>query len=281
MVHHKILRNLLIFCALNGILNGQLRLSIVEYRPFPEDISLLGLKPDLLNWSIANRFLLLDKTRHELIDLGPFGDLVLSSSFGQRSHHYGELIWMGNSHHGIWIVDRLENKISILDYNLNQITSVDLEPRIFPEHAAVDPWGRVFLYSNQFNSIFLYDGELDQQPFINLNRVINISSCLKDMEINQDGELAILDCEGIVHLFHTLGKFQHSYPSNVQEAKYLTAIRSKWLVFNSAGNGKSIVSQEPISIPGVSIPILDISSINRSLAILSYDHILVVNVQTY
>ena len=70
---------------------------------------LLGLKPDLLNWSIANRFLLLDKTRHELIDLGQFGDLLFSSSFGQNSHHYGELIWMGNSHHGIWIIDRLEN----------------------------------------------------------------------------------------------------------------------------------------------------------------------------
>ena len=262
------------------ILRGQVSLNIVEYRPFPEKIILLDLQPDLLKWSIANRFLLLDKSKHELIELGPFGDVAFSSGFGLRSHRFGELIWMGISPHGIWIVDRLDNQITVLDYHLNPVSSNGFEPRIFPEYAAVDPWGRVFLYSNQYNSIFLYETELDQQPFIDLNRVVDIGSCIKDMEINQDGELAILDCEGTVHFFHLLGKLRNSYPSHVRQAKFLTAVRSKWFVFNSDGNGKSVQDQEPVSIPGASIPILDITSMNRSIAILARDHILVLDVKS-
>ena len=102
---------------------------------------------------------------------------------------------------------------------------------------------------------------------------------LKDMEINQDGELAILDCEGTVHFFHVLGNLRYSYPSHVQQAKFLTAVRNKWFVFNSEGNGRSVQDQEPVSIPGASIPVLDITSMNRSIAILARDHILVLNVQ--
>ncbi len=279
-MHQKKLRLFFILWVLTGILTGQVSLNIAEYRPFPEKIMLLDLQPDLLSWSIANRFLLLDKSKHELIELGPFGDVVLSSGFGRRSHRYGELIWIGNSPHGIWIVDRLDNQISVLDYRLNPVTSDGFEPRIFPEHAAVDPWGRVYLYSNQYNSIFLYEGGLDQQPLINLNRVVDIRACLKDMEINQDGELALLDCEGTVHFFHALGKLRHSYPSHVQQAEFLTAVRNKWFVFNSAGNGRSVRDQELVSIPGASIPVLDIASMNRSIAVLSRDHILVLNVQS-
>tara|TARA_Y100000590_G_scaffold467959_1_gene648763 strand:+ start:3490 stop:4332 length:843 start_codon:yes stop_codon:yes gene_type:complete len=280
-VHQKKHRAFFILWALTVIIRGQVSLDIAEYRPFPEKIMLLDLKPDLLNWSIANRFLLLDKSKHELIELGPFGDVVLSSGFGLRSQRYGELIWMGISPHGILIVDRLGNQITVLDYRLNPVTSNGFEPRIFPEHAAVDPWGRIYLYSNQYNSIFLYDGELDQQPLIDLNRVVEIGSCLQDLEINQDGELAILDCEGTVHFFHVLGNLQYSYPSHVRQAKFLTAVRNKWFVFNSEGNGRSVQDQEPVSIPGASIPVLDITSMNRSIAILARDHILVLNVQSH
>ena len=280
-MYQKKLRAFFIIWALTVIIKGQVSLDIAEYRPFPEKIMLLDLKPDLLNWSIANRFLLLDKSKHELIELGPFGDVVLSSGFGLRSQRYGELIWMGISPHGILIVDRLGNQITVLDYRLNPVTSNGFEPRIFPEYAAVDPWGRIYLYSNQYNSIFLYEGELDQQPLIDLNRVVDIGSCLQDMEINQDGELAILDCEGTVHFFHVLGNLRYSYPSHVRQGKFLIAVRNKWFVFNSEGNGRSVQDQEPVSIPGASIPVLDITSMNRSIAILARDHILVLNVQSH
>ena len=57
---HQILRNyfiLLLFCFYS-VLGISPKLSIVEYRPFPEKISLLGIEPTQLNWSIANKFLL-------------------------------------------------------------------------------------------------------------------------------------------------------------------------------------------------------------------------------
>ena len=150
-MRQKIIREFFFLFAFPASLISQVSLDIVEYRPFPEKIMLLDLKPDLINWSIANQFLLLDKSRQELIGLGPFGDIIFSTSFGIRSQRYGDLIWVGNSASGIWIVDRLENQITLLDYQLNPITSDGFEPRIFPEHAAIGPWGKVYLYSNQYN----------------------------------------------------------------------------------------------------------------------------------
>tara|TARA_B100000686_G_C16806440_1_gene991150 strand:- start:14909 stop:15751 length:843 start_codon:yes stop_codon:yes gene_type:complete len=280
-LRQKIIREFFFLFAFPASLISQVSLDIVEYRPFPEKIMILDLKPDLINWSIANQFILLDKSRQELIGLGPFGDIIFSSSFGLRSQRYGDLIWVGNSASGIWIVDRLENQITLLDYQLNPITSDGFEPRIFPEHAAIGPWGKVYLYSNQYNSIFLYDQKLEQQPFIDLNRVIDFKVCLMDIEINQEGELAILDCDGNVHLFNKLGRFRNSYPSKIKSANFIVASRNKWFVFNIKGEGKSIFDHEIISIPGASIPVLDIASMNRSIAVLSNDHILVLNVKTY
>ena len=61
-----------------------MNLSIAEYRPFPEKISLLDIEPTQVNWSIANRFLLLDENKRELLELGPFGDLNLAGGLGRQ-----------------------------------------------------------------------------------------------------------------------------------------------------------------------------------------------------
>ena len=42
-----------------------------------------------------------------------------SSGLGKRQRFYGELIWAGISPIGIQVIDRLENKVIILDLNLN------------------------------------------------------------------------------------------------------------------------------------------------------------------
>ena len=94
-----------------SLLIGQSRLTIVEYRPFPDDLSILNLIPTKVNWSIANKFLLLDQDNSELFEIGPFGDINLSSGIGMQNNRYGELIWMGVSPLGIQVVDRLENEI--------------------------------------------------------------------------------------------------------------------------------------------------------------------------
>jgi len=56
-------------------------------------------------------------------------------------------------------------------------------------------------------------------------------------------------------------------------------LRDDWLVFNNNGDGLSILLNKVLEIPEVSIPILDIKSMNRSVAVLSKDHILILNAQ--
>ena len=56
-------------------------------------------------------------------------------------------------------------------------------------------------------------------------------------------------------------------------------LRDDWLVFNNNGAGLSILLNKLLEIPEVSIPILDIKSMNRSVAVLSKDHILILNAQ--
>lgn len=267
-----------IFWANVGL--AQFSVSIAEYRPFPEKIELLGIEPTKVGWSIANNLLLLDVNHSELIELSSFGDVTLSGGFNQRSSSFNELIWMGLSPNGIQVVDRLENKIITLDYRLNSMGESKLNRHIFPELGALDSWGRLFLYSRTYNVIFSVEQKrLIETPFIDLTKEFGKSVCLKDLEVNQDGELAFLDCDGTVHIFNRLGQVQLYYPSKIDNAEFLVPVRQRWFVFNTQGEGRSIKTNETVTIPVASLPVVDIASLNRSLAILSNDHILILDVK--
>ena len=259
---------------------SQVKLSIVEYRPFPEKLSILDIEPSRINWSIANKFILLDERNRELFELGPFGNLNLNGGFGKTVSRYGELVWMGISPAGIQLVDRLENEIVILDYRLDPIQTIPLDERIFPEQATLDPWGRLFLYSRGYNSIYLYENfHLDKMPFIDLSKIFSSGFCLQDLGVNQDGEIALLGCDGIFHSFSYNGQKLLSFPSTINNAQFLVSVRDDWFIFNSNGDGISIKTETPLSIPGSSIPVIDIASMNRSIAILANDHILILDVK--
>ena len=70
------------------------------------------------------------------------------------------------------------------------------------------------------------------------------------------------------------GSFINPYPKTRGKKK-----KDKWYVFNKEGNGQSIIETIILQIPAVSLPIKDIKSMNRSLAILSNDHISILNVK--
>ncbi len=273
-------RSFIFILYFTGFCTGQVNLSIVEYRPFPEKISLLDIEPTQVKWSIANRFLLLDENKRELLELGPFGDVNLAGGLGRQRSRYGELVWMGISPEGIRVVDRLENEIAHLDYRLNPVQTVALDQRIFPEMAALDPWGRLFMYTRTYNGIYIFEkSHLDKVPFISFSKEFSSTFCMKAMEINQDGELAVLGCDGIFHYFTQNGQRQASFPSTIEQAEFLVSVRRDWLIFNREGHGISVNSQAHLSIPGSSVPVIDIASMNRSIAVLSKDHILILDVK--
>ena len=208
------------------------------------------------------------------------GDVQMVGGFGRQNYTFVEPVWMGVTPGGILVVDRLDNRIISLDYRLNFIHSSVLEPRIFPELAAVDPWGELFLYSSQYHSIFsVKRGVIDPIPHIDLNTYSDIRSCVREIAVNQDGTIGVLTCDGNVHLFSRLGQYHRSIPALVSKTYFLVPLRNDWFVFNQNGNGVSILDNVKLEIPGVSVPVMDIKGLNRSIAVLSKDHILILNVQ--
>ena len=202
-----------------------------------------------------------------------------SSGLGKRQNLYGELIWAGISPIGIQVIDRLENKVIILDLNLNFIHNFLINHSLYPEIAEIDPWGNLFMYSNTYNGIFILENNnILSEPFIDFSKEFHSNYCIKDFAINSNGEVGILGCDGKFNQFSQNGLKKKSIPVKISNPSFLISIRDDWFVFNVDGECLSISSYEKISLPKISLPILDIATINRSIAILTREQILVLNV---
>jgi len=270
-------RSLLIF-LFTFTIKGQSVFNIVEYKSFPSELKILDIYPDKIEWGVANGFLLLDKINNQMVSLNSFNEVKLFGGFAKKQLSLSGPIWMGIAPKGITLIDRLDNKVIFIDYRLSYMNEVSIEPRIYPDIAVIDNWGNIYMYSNQYNSIFVFkDKSLDKRPHIDLNRYKNIEYCIKSMSINQDGDLALLSCENSIHLFTRYGEYKKSYFPNLITIDFLVSIRERWFVFNKDGFGKSLILNEDYNLPNVSTPIIDIKSMNRSLAVLSKDHILILN----
>ena len=270
----------LIYLCFSFCIGQGLKLTISDYKPFPEKIFSLGIEPTQLEWSLVNKFLLLDENRTDLISLDHYGNLSLTSGFSNQNSRFGELIWMGVAPNGIRLIDRIENEIIFLDYRLNPIQTITLEHRIFPELATIDPWGRIYLYSKSYNGIFIFErAELNTIPFIDLSKEDQSFYCITDLASSQDGDLAVLFCDGSVKQYSRNGKIKFSTFTKINDPSFLVALANDWLVFNRQGKGESINSGDQLFIPNSSVPVTDIKTLDQSMAVLTKDHILILDVK--
>ena len=267
--------------AYSCIVFSQVTLSISDYYPFPPELSDLNVNPDVLEWGVAGSFLLLDQKENQLVSIGSLNGFQTVGGFGLNSYSFTEPVWVGVEPNGISVLDRLENKIILLDYRLNYMTAISLEPRIFPELAVIDKYGLIYIYSSQYHSIFKFESKrLRKVPHIDLNRFSDIDYCINKLAVNQDGDFGLLDCNNIVYLFSKNGAYKGSFSSEINKPIFLVPIREHWFVFNDKGDGESVLNKSlTFRIPAISTPIVDIKNMNRSLAILSKDHISILNVK--
>ena len=254
---------------------------IVDYKIFPPEMEILDIKPDIVEWGVGGSYLLLDKINHQLVSVGSLSGMQMVGGFGRKTVSFSEPVWVGVAPDGILLIDRLENKIILLDYRLTYMYDISLEPRLYPDLAAIDNWGTIYMYSSQYHSIFaLKQKTLIQSPYIDLRTFNNIDYCLSQIEINRAGNVGILGCDNSIHIFSRHGRYQKSYYPDLVSVDFLVALRDDWLLFNKDGDGLSLLSNERITIPDVSVPIKDIKSMNKSVAVLSKDHILILNAQS-
>ena len=254
-------------------MQAQTVFKIADYKMFPPEMEILDIKPDIVEWGVGGSYLLLDKINHQLVSVGSLSGMQMVGGFGRKAVSFSEPIWVGVAPDGILLIDRLENKIILLDYRLTYMYDISLEPRLYPDIAAIDHWGTVYMYSSQYHSIFaLKQKTLIQNPYIDLRTFNNIDYCLSQIEINQGGNIGLLGCDNSVHIFSRHGKYQKSYYPDLVSVDFLVALRDDWLLFNKDGDGLSLLSNERLTIPDVSVPIKDIKSMNKSVAILSKEY---------
>ena len=252
---------------------------IKEYFPLPERISELGLKPTKFSWSIGNQFILIDEVKNQIMDVNPIGHLSFPSGLSGNSV-YGQFIWAGIIPEGIGVIDRLENSINYLDLRLNTNSLLSFNQKIYPELAAVNSWGVIHLYSQTYNSIYTVErSRFNSSPFIDFTKERLSSNCFIDMSLNDDSDLLLLTCNGIAYVFSLNGKIKTSMPVSINDPKHVIAIDDDWLVFNEDGIALSINTNIKYILPQSSTPLVDVQSKNNSIAILSLNQILILDVK--
>ena len=252
---------------------------IKEYFPLPERISELGLKPTKFNWSIGERFILIDEVKNQIMNVIPNGILSFPSGLSENSV-YGEFIWAGIIPEGVGVVDRLENSINYLDVRLNTNSVLDFSQKIYPEMAAVNSSGVVHLLSQTYNSIYTVEGSrFNSSPFIDFTKERLPSNCFIDMSLNDNSDLLLLGCDGITYVFSLNGKLKTSMPASINDPKHVIAIDDDWFVFNDHGIALSINTNIKYRLPQSSSPLVDVQSKNSSIAILSLNQILILDVK--
>ena len=256
----------------------ELEFRVVESIPFPEDTKLLDLNPNKLNWSINNSFLLLDEEKNQLFSLEPPDNLNLSPISGLENSLYGQLIWMGLAPDGFRVVDRLENEILFLDHRLNLIQRINIEPSLYPDMVAISQQGILYMYSQSYNSIFSFDRlKININPLIDFKRKRLDSDCIIDISTNHLGEIAILNCQNKVMLFSQNGKLKSLFSIILSEPSHIVSIKDDWFLINAQGKATSAKTMMQYTIPETSVPVIDIESMGKLIAILSSDHILIIH----
>ena len=265
---------------ISHLIRGQVSdFKIKECIPLPKRISELGLKPTKFNWSIGNRFIFIDEVKNQIMNVNPIGNLSFPSGLSENSV-YGEFIWAGIIPEGVGVVDRLENSINYLDVRLNTNSVLDFSQKIYPDMAAVNSSGVIHLLSQTYNSIYTVEGSrFNSIPFIDFTKERLSSNCFIDMSLNGNSDLFLLGCDGIAYVFSLNGKLKTSIPFSINDPKHVIAIGDDWFVFNDHGIALSINTNIKYRLPQSSTPIIDVQSKNSSIAILSLNQILILDVK--
>jgi len=234
---------------------------------------------DYFFWSIGNHFLVLDKELGSIYKFTLFQDFFKSVKYYNLTESFGELVGILVNSSGVAIFDKNYNQIFKLDYDLNPLTIDILDIPLYPEKVTIDSWGRINIYSKRLNGVFIYENGIDEKKIINLDHIPSFGNCISDIEVNSNGDIAILDCKGEVYIFNVLGKFRYSFSPTLKYSKYIIPYKSNWIVFNYDGIGVNLTDRSKITLPETKFKLKDITVMDNKIAILYNSYISILNVQ--
>ena len=261
-----------VFCA-------EVKFLIEKYIPFPQKIKNLNLLPTQFDWSMGDKFILVDQFMSEVIQLKSDGEISLSTKAEWGVNNNTEIVWAGVSNQGVKVVDKLTNSLTRTDFNLNPVARIDFNFELYPERAAEDHWGNVYLYSQSYSSIFILENSgTSLRTHIDLNKLRILSTSVKSMRINGDGQLGVLGYDGDFFEFSKNGLKKFNHKSHIQNLEFLVPIKKDWMLFNKDGQGEIIKTGQELRIPPNCLPIYDIKIKKNRIAILSNSQIIVLRI---
>ena len=261
-----------VFCA-------EVKFLIEKYIPFPQKIKNLNLLPTQFDWSMGDKFILVDQFMSEVIQLKSDGEISLSTKAEWGVNNNTEIVWAGVSNQGVKVVDKLTNSLTRTDFNLNPVARIDFNFELYPERAAEDHWGNVYLYSQSYSSIFILENSgTSLRTHIDLNKLRILSTSVKSMRINGDGQLGVLGYDGDFFEFSKNGLKKFNHKSDIQNLEFLVPIKKDWMLFNKDGQGEIIKTGQELRIPPNCLPIYDIKIKKNRIAILSNSQIIVLRI---
>ena len=257
----------------------EVKLLIEEYIPFPQKIKNLNLLPTQFDWFTQDKFILVDQFMSEVIQLKSDGEISLSTKAEWGGNNNTEIVWAGVSNQGVKVVDKLTNSLTRTDFNLNPVEIIDFNFELYPEHAAEDRFGNVYLYSQSYSSIFILENSgTSLRMHVDLNKLRILSTSVKSMSTNGDGQLGVLGYEGNFFEFSKNGLKKFSHKSEIQNLEFLAPLKRDWMLFNKDGQGELIKTGQELKIPTNLLPIYDIKTKNNRIAILSDSQIIVLRI---
>ena len=252
---------------------------VEEYIPFPQKIKNLDLLPTQFDWSSQDKFILVDQFMSEIIQLKSHGEISLSTKSEWGKNNNTEIVWAGVSNQGVKIVDKLTNSLTTTDFNLNPVARIEFNFELYPEHAAEDHLGNVYIYSQSYSSIFILENSSTRlRMHIDLNKLRILSTSVKSMSTNDAGQLGVLGYEGNFFEFSKNGLKKFSHKSSILNLEFLVPLEKDWMLFNRHGLGEFVKSGKEVRMPQNCLPIYDIKRKNNRLAILSNSRIIVLRV---
>lgn len=261
------------------VLVGQDDFTLVEYRAFPSTFKYMDFTADKVQIGISNYLYLLDRDSRQLCRLDPEQNALFYGGFGMDKGSFFDPVWLGFTSDGVWVMDRTNNRLDQLDFRLNHIRSMEINPKSYPDNAVVNPFGQFFVYSQQTRKIHgTWNNESINEPFIDLNDFPDLMSCDIDMAINEKGEIGLLTkCDGLIHVFDMFGRRVRIEMTQISSPEFLVDIRGDWLVLNENGAGEYVAFGKKVQIPKLIDNIVDIISQNRAIIILSHDQVFFLN----
>lgn len=217
----------------------------IDFQYIDETVS-----PDQIIALGKNEFILLDKTKNELIAMegGQIKNRI--GGFGMGAMSFYEPSDMVDHNLQVRVLDRYDNAIKRFDHQLNflnveQLSMTDHDP-FYPDLITIDPLRSDVVMSKEYGVVF--DVTDNTLPIIDLNQFGITGDCIIDMTSDLHGNLAFLTCQNELVQFNRFGRLMKKVPVDISGPKFILYYINEWIIFNENG-GSVTTSDSHRSIP--------------------------------